>query len=86
MKGLPMRIKILAAMAAAAALAVTGCQAPGTTSASAEVGSFGRVPRQVTDMTPHRFELPAKPFQRLCITPENQQLVYQTRHNVPAEG
>jgi putative tricarboxylic transport membrane protein len=40
MKGLPMRIKILAATVAAAALAVTGCQAPGTTSASAEVGNF----------------------------------------------
>ena len=39
MKGLCMRIKMLAATAAAAALAVTGCQAPGT-SASAEAGSF----------------------------------------------
>jgi putative tricarboxylic transport membrane protein len=35
-----MRIKILAATVAAAALALTGCQAPGTTSASAESGSF----------------------------------------------
>ena len=35
-----MRMKMLAATAAAAALAVTGCQAPGTTSAAAEGGSF----------------------------------------------
>lgn len=35
-----MRIKMLAATAAAAALAVTGCQAPGTTSASAGVDGF----------------------------------------------
>jgi hypothetical protein len=53
---------------------------------TSKVCRLWRITWQLADVTPYCLELPAKPLQRLCIVPESQQLVYQTRHDIPAQG
>jgi hypothetical protein len=36
-------------------------------------------------MTPDGLQLPAEPLDRFCVVLENQQLVYETCDDVPAE-
>jgi hypothetical protein len=47
---------------------------------------FRRVTGQLTDVPPHRFELPTEAFELLGVIVQGEELVDQPRHDIRPKG